>query len=140
MKNILIFIGAFVATSAVMMGFEFTNHMLYPFPEGLDTTNLAAIQQFGLTMPIFAFVMILLGWFFGTILGVWILNKYLVLKNEATKVKVIYGFAALLTALAIMNNFMYVGLGNRMWFEIITVPFFVLVAYLTMKFTIEYFE
>jgi hypothetical protein len=93
MKKILIFIGAFVATSCVMMVFEYTNHLMYPFPEGFDTTNLQAIQEFGKTMPIFAFVMILLGWFFGTILGVWILNKYLVVKNEATKVNVIYGFA-----------------------------------------------
>jgi hypothetical protein len=127
-----------LATSAVMMGFEFTNHMLYPFPEGLDTTNLAAIQQFGLTMPTFAFVMILLGWLFGTILGVRILNQYLVVKSGATKVKVIYGFAGLLTALAIMNNFMYVGLGNRLWFEIITVPFFIVVTYLTLRFINNY--
>lgn len=134
MKNTLIFIGAFVATSVVMMGFEFTNHMLYPFPEGMDTTNLAAIQQFGLTMPTFAFMMILLGWLFGTILGVWILNKYLVVKSGATKVKVIYGFAGMLTALAIMNNFMYVGLGNRLWFEVLTVPVFIVVTYLTLRF------
>jgi hypothetical protein len=134
MKNTLVFIGAFVATSVVMTGFEFTNHLMYPFPEGLDTTNLIAIHQFGLTMPTFAFVMILLGWFFGTILGVWILNKYLVVKSEVVKVKVIYGFAVLLTALAIINNFMYVGLGNRLWFEVLTVPFFILVAYLTLKF------
>lgn len=134
MKNILIFIGAFVATSVVMMAFEFTNHLLYPFPAGLDTTNLAAIQEFGKTMPTFAFIMIVLGWLFGTVLGVWILDKYLVKGSEEMKIKIIYGFAILLTALAIMNNFMYVGLGNRLWFEVVTVPFFVLVTYLTLKF------
>lgn len=134
MKNTLIFVGAFVATSAVMMAFEYTNHLLYPFPVGLDTTNLAAIQEFGKTMPAFAFVMILLGWLFGTILGVWILNKYLAKGSEEMKIKIIYGFAILLTVLAIMNNFMYVGFGNRLWFEILTIPVFILVTYTTLKF------
>jgi hypothetical protein len=59
---------------------------------------------------------------------------YLVVKNEATKVNVIYGFAALLTVLAVMNNFMYVGLGNRPWFEIITMPIFFVVTYFSLKY------
>jgi hypothetical protein len=134
MKKFLIFIGAFVGTSCVMMCFEYANHLMYPFPEGLDTNNLQAIQEFGKTMPTFAFVMILLGWFFGTILGIFILQKYLQV-NIKNKIWTIYIFALTLTLLAIWNNYMYIGLGNRLWFELLTPIFFLLTTFLYINLT-----
>ncbi len=134
MKKYAICLLAFVSTSAVMMTFEFANHLLYPFPETLDTQNLQTIQEFSKTLPTFALVMILLGWFFGTMLGVCILHKYLKIEDAKHKLNIIYVFASLLTALAVMNNCLYIGLGNRFWFEVLTLPFFFIVTHFTLKY------
>lgn len=133
-KQVGVFIGAFVATSVVMTGFEYINYLLFPFPAGLDLNNINSLQEFSMTLPTSTFVMILLGWFFGTMLGVWILQKFLKIENAVLKIRMIYGFAGFLTLLAIFNNYMFVGLGNRLWFEILPIPFFFATTYLTIKY------
>jgi len=130
MKKYLYLLLAFVLTSAVMTLFEFINSFIFPFPEFLDRNNLEAVRAFTVTMPDTALIMILLGWFFGTILGTYTVLKF----TKSTKL--IYIHAGVLTILAVINNYLFMGT-DRLWFSVLTLPFFFVVAWGTKKYIFD---
>lgn len=126
MQKYLYLLLAFVATSAVMMGFEFTNSFFFPFPEGLDTNNLEVVRAFSSSLPYTAMIMVFLGWLFGTIVGTIIILK------KIGEVKFAYILAGILTFFALANNYLFVP--EKIWVQFVTVPFFFLVVHFTSKY------
>jgi hypothetical protein len=60
---------AIVLASATMMVVETINSFLFPFPEGVDTMDLAAVQAFAQTLPAAAFWVVIFGWLLGAVVG-----------------------------------------------------------------------
>ena len=69
MRNMLAVIAGFVVAAAVMMGFEFANSLLFPFPPGMDTNDLEAVRAFAATMPLSALILVAAGWTIGSFAG-----------------------------------------------------------------------
>ena len=54
MRNILSVVAGVAVAFAVMMGFEFANSRLYPFPPGMDVFDAAQVRAFAASMPLSA--------------------------------------------------------------------------------------
>lgn len=130
MKNHFNLLLAFVATSAVMMIFEFTNSLLFPFPEGMDQNSLAAVRSFSAGLPDTAMILVFCGWLFGTILGTSILLKRV--QERAVAMKLAYILAVILTLFALLNNFLFIP--DKIWVQVVTIPFFACVVYVVTKY------
>jgi hypothetical protein len=126
MKKYLYLLLAFVAASAVMMLFEFTNSKLFPFPLELDTNDLEAVRAYSATMPDTVMSMVFLGWLFGTVLATWILLKY------TRDVTLAYIHAGILTVLALGNNYLFIP--AKVWVQIVTLPFFFIVVWVVHRY------
>ena len=58
-----------VAAFCTVMLVEWLSHQVYPLPPGLDFKDPEQVRQFTSTLPLGAFLLILLGWLLGTISG-----------------------------------------------------------------------
>ena len=63
-----VLLGVLVAFCTVML-VEWLGHQVYPPPPDLDFKNPEQVRQFTSTLPLGAFLLILLGWLLGTISG-----------------------------------------------------------------------
>ncbi|MBP9669595.1 MAG: hypothetical protein KBE09_04890 [Candidatus Pacebacteria bacterium] len=106
----------------VMLAFEFANSYLFPFPEGLDRMNLEAVRAFAQTLPASAYILVLLGWFFGSCAAGWALSRYLPTAT-VLHVLVIGGF---LTLNGVLNNLMLL---HPWWVNLFGLPLFVIGSY-----------
>lgn len=52
---------------AVIFAFEFLNSRLFPFPPGMDTSNLEQVRSFAGSMPGTALVLLLAAWILGSL-------------------------------------------------------------------------
>jgi hypothetical protein len=69
LRNIsAVLLGVVVAFCTVML-VEWLSHQVYPLPPGLDFKNPEQVRQFTSSLPLGAFLLILLGWLLGTISG-----------------------------------------------------------------------
>lgn len=55
-EKVLPLIIGFVAASIVMMAFEYTNSLLFPFPNGFDTSNLEAVRVFAVNISLAIYI------------------------------------------------------------------------------------
>ena len=62
---------AFVLVQAA----EMVVHQMHPFPSGMDTKDMTSIKAFVATLPVSAFILVLLGWFVGTVTGTFTASK-----------------------------------------------------------------
>ena len=53
-------------------GMEMVTHSLYPPPPGTDMSNFAAVKTYVASLPMPAYVLVLLGWLIGTLLGTFV--------------------------------------------------------------------
>jgi hypothetical protein len=67
-KPLGVAIGAIIAITCVQVA-EMITHHFYPFPPGADTHDMATIKRFVTTLPLPGFLIVLAGWFAGTLLG-----------------------------------------------------------------------
>lgn len=123
-KNILtIFLGLAVAFVTMML-FEFMNSFFFPFPAGMNINDIAQVRAFTQTLPWTAYILVLLGWATGSLLGGFAMHKY---NPGKTILAIIVG--VLLSILGVIN---FVMLTYPIWVMIIGMVFLfggVLVTY-----------
>lgn len=97
-KTISVVVGL-VATFLVMMSFEFTNSLLYPFPSGFDTSNALQIKGFIETNSPNIFFLVVAGWISGSLVGGIVIAK--ISKSRSPVSSIVAGF--ILTMLQLLN-------------------------------------
>ncbi len=68
-RGILGFFAGLIVAWLFVFGAEAVTHRLYPFPPHTDMHDMTTIKNFVATLPIAAFIIVLAGWFFATLLG-----------------------------------------------------------------------
>lgn len=123
-------IAGLLTASVIMMVFEFVNSLIYPFPEGFDTTDLEALRTFTATLPWTAYILVLLGWALGAFKAGCI-TSYLA-KEEAYRLSFLVG--AILTLLGIWNNLL---VGHNAAFNLLSLPMFIIFTYLGHRYLLR---
>ena len=109
-----VLVGAVVAV-ACMMTAEAINHRLYRIPQ-VDPKDKEAIQHLIATLPAGAFVLVLVGWLVGTLLGTFLAAK---IGNSRVPAYIV---AALLLIGGIVNAVM---LPQPIWYDALSILIFV---------------
>lgn len=117
-KKFLAAIAGLCSAFAIMMAFEATNSLFFPFPAGMDLNDIHAVQAFAKTLPWTAYIMVLLGWAFSSIFAGWISTK--ISHEKSMKLAIFIGIV--LTILGTANVFM---LEHPVWFTVIGLPLFI---------------
>lgn len=126
MRNILSVVAGVAVAFAVMMGFEFANSRLYPFPPGMDVFDAAQVRAFAASMPLSALVLVALGWTIGSFAGGYLTTR---IAGAATaRLALITG--AVLTVGGMLNAWM---IQNPWWFHFGGLPVFLIFAYLGFR-------
>jgi predicted signal transduction protein with EAL and GGDEF domain len=126
MKKILPVLAGIFSAFAVMMTFEFTNSLLFPFPADLDTQSLEQVRAFAAQMPLTALILVALGWMIGSTLGGYLSTK--LAKTSSAQPALIVGIV--LTLLGAVNACM---IQNPLWFHVGGLAFFIIFSYLGFK-------
>lgn len=108
-------LAGFITASIVMMIFEYANSFLYPIPADLDWRDPEAVRAFTGSLPWTAYVLVLLGWAFGSYKGGWV-TAYLA---GETKFRASLILATLLVAAGIYNVML---IGHDIVFTVIGLP------------------
>lgn len=119
LRNIGAVVAGLIAAMAIMMACEFTNSLLYPFPEGMDVYDSEAVRRFAATMPLQALALVALGWSVGSFAGGFLATR--IATNKSAVPALI--LAGLLTAAGALNAWM---IQNPPWFHAGGLPIFVL--------------
>jgi hypothetical protein len=122
-RNALAVVIGFVAASAVMMSFEYANHLLYAFPDGLETSTVEALRTFAASLPLKAMILVVLGWITGSFVAGWVCTNVAVSHKHAVATVV----GALLTVGGIVNAWM---IQNPLWVFLCGLPLFFVFTYL----------
>ncbi len=113
----------------VMIAFEFTNMLMYPFPAGFDANNLEQVRAFTKTLPLLAFIMVLLGWTIGSFAAGIVASRLTQPDlNHGRVITLIAG--SLLTALGLFNNFVFLVGVQPLWFVTLGTVSFIIFSYL----------
>jgi len=123
LRNALSVIAGLVAAVAIMMGCEYANSLLHPFPEGMNTQDIEAVRNYAATMPLQALVLVAIGWTAGSFVGGFVATRAAG-GHTAGPALVL---AVLLTAAGGLNAWM---IQNPAWFHAGGLPVFVLFAML----------
>ena len=123
LRNALSVIAGLVAAVAIMMGCEYANSLLHPFPEGMNTQDIEAVRNYAATMPLQALVLVAIGWIAGSFVGGFVATRAAG-GHTAGPALVL---AVLLTAAGGLNAWM---IQNPAWFHAGGLPVFVLFAML----------
>lgn len=122
-KSLAVFLAVVVA-SATMMVVETINSFLFPFPPGLDTMDLAAVQAFAQTLPAAAFWVVIFGWLLGAVVGgvvvTLISRRWGAAEAQAKKLAWVTGCVLLL--LGIVNSFVILPGIHPLWFHFVSLP------------------
>lgn len=119
LRNIAAGIAGFITAGAVMMACEYTNSLLYPFPEGMDIYNAEQVRQFAASMPLQALILVTVGWVVGSFSGGFVATK-IADQNSPTPALIL---AVILTLAGGVNAWM---IQNPAWFHAGGLPIFVL--------------
>lgn len=106
--------------------FEVLNSFLFPFPLGMNTSDLNAVRKFAQSMPPTLFFIVLFGWMVGTVLA------SLLILHKTQSAKGVYVCAGILTVMALINNFVLLPGVHPVWFHIVGLPLFMCSAYATV--------
>lgn len=123
LRNAISVIAGLVSAVAIMMGCEYANSLLHPFPEGMNTQDIEAVRNFAGTMPLQALVLVAVGWTAGSFVGGFVATRAAG-GHTAGPALVL---AVLLTAAGGLNAWM---IQNPAWFHAGGLPLFVLFAML----------
>lgn len=69
LRGVLAVVLGVVLGGLIVFGVEMLGHILYPHPEGLDPQDREAVRAYVATAPTGALLMVLAGWFLGTLGG-----------------------------------------------------------------------
>jgi hypothetical protein len=118
-RAIIAVIAGFVSAFAVMMAFELTNSLLFPFPVGLDVYDANQVRDFAASMPLSALILVATGWMSGSFVGGYIATVAAG-EDNLTPAHIT---GVLLTASGALNAWM---IQNPLWFHFGGLPVFVL--------------
>jgi hypothetical protein len=127
-RNISAIIAGFLTASVLMLVCEYSNHLLFPFPTDMDTTDLDQVRAFAAQMPIQSLILVLIGWVTGSIASGWVTTS--VAKTRSITPALITG--ALLTIAGILNAWM---IWNPVWFHFGMLPVFLIGTYIGYRIT-----
>lgn len=68
-RKILAVIAGIIVAIVIVQLAELGVHRMHPFPPGMNEHDMAAIKAFVATLPVSAMVLVLVGWFVGTLAG-----------------------------------------------------------------------
>ncbi len=124
---ILPVLSGFVVASIVMMLFETVNSFLFPFPQGFNTHDGAAVRAFAAQFSPQIFYLVLIGWTVGAYVGGYVTAW---LSGEA---RFRHGavLAVLLVLAGILNYFI---VHSPLWFNLVAFPALGLGTYLGHKY------
>jgi hypothetical protein len=115
-RKVLAGVVGFVIAVACMMTAEQINHRIYPIPDNINFRDAEAVRRLVATLPAGAFVLVLVGWLVGTLLG-----TFLAAKIGRSRVPA-YVVGVLLLCGGIMNIAM---LPQPVWFDVVALLIFV---------------
>lgn len=121
-------LAGFISASVTMMIFEYINHLVFPFPQGMDPNSYEQIRAFTDSLPSTAYLLVWLGWCTGSFIGSLVTVK--LSKEKEYKLSLILGVVLFLAG--IFNNIM---IGSPMWFNIVSLPMFFVFTYLGFRFS-----
>jgi hypothetical protein len=110
-RNILAIVAAILAGGLVIMLIQALNAKLYPMPPGLDFKDSAAVKQYANSLPVGAFLMVLLSYLVGFTLAVFLAIRLSVSmpERQGLLTTMFFGAASVLNLLS---------LPHPMWFWI----------------------
>jgi len=120
-------IAGLLSAFAIMMLFEFVNSFFFPFPEGMEMTDVKAFTD---TLPWTAYVLVLLGWIVGSFMAGFITT--LLARETAYRLSLAVGI--ILTLLGVLNNMM---IGHDIVFNVIGLPMFIIFTYLGHRYRLR---
>jgi predicted signal transduction protein with EAL and GGDEF domain len=123
MKKILPILAGIFSAFAVMMTFEFTNSLLFPFPADLDTQSLEQVRAFAAQMPLTALILVALGWMIGSTLGGYLSTKL----SKTTSMQPALTVGIVLTLLGAVNAWM---IQNPLWFHVGGLTIFIIFSFI----------
>jgi predicted signal transduction protein with EAL and GGDEF domain len=124
MKKILPILAGIFSAFAVMMTFEFTNSLLFPFPADLDTQSLEQVRAFAAQMPLTALILVALGWMIGSTLGGYLSTKL----SKTTSMQPALTVGIVLTLLGAVNAWM---IQNPLWFHVGGLTIFIIFSFIS---------
>lgn len=116
-RSVLAVVAGVVVAGIVMMGCEFANSRLHPFPEGMDVYDTEKVRSFAATMPLSALVLVAIGWTVGSFAGGFVTTR--IAQSPLPTPAQITGL--ILTALGAVNAWM---IQNPAWFHWGLLPVF----------------
>ena len=117
-RNILSGIAALFAAFIIMMVFEYTNSLIFPFPTGFDVTNTDAVRAFTQSLPWNAYILVWLGWIISSFVAGWLSTTI----SKTTTMFIPLTLGIILTLLGLANNLM---IGAPLWVTIIGLFLFI---------------
>ena len=120
-KNILYVLSGVIIGGAVIYLVESIGHKIYPLPENLDWTDAEALGDHIATLPIGAFVMVLLAYLLGSLAGGFMTVLY---KNSGMSNSITVGI--ILTLLGLLNLIM---IQHPTWFIVVSLSLYAPSAY-----------
>jgi hypothetical protein len=116
LRNIISVIIGLITAIITFVIAEYINHALYPFPQDIKTQN--ALQEYMLQLPLGYWLIILAGWFTGSLLSGILIQK--ISKSSNIYLSLIAGIV--LTLSSIYNLF---ALPHPLWFSVLAVILFI---------------
>ncbi len=116
-------IAGFIVASVVMMIFEYINSFIFPIPADLDWKDPEAVRALTESLPWTAYILVLLGWAFGSYKGGWVTTRLSGEKKFRTSLAL-----AIILVLAGVWNVMLIG--HDIVFTVIGLPLLFLGTYL----------
>lgn len=121
-KKILAVLSGIIVAVATMFLFEGINSNFFPLPKDVNLNDPEVVKNLFLNLPATAFILVIMGWFFGAFLGGFTV-KYLSKEEKPTLAWILGGA---LTLSSIANVMM---LPHPIWVTVIAVVIFIPAAY-----------
>lgn len=126
MKNFLITLGALFASMLVIMLVQLLSGLVYPPPTGLDFQNEVEVARWANSMPVGAYLMVMLAYVLGSFTGGWIVGRF------ASQYHIIR--AAIIGTLLMLAGFMNLAaIPHPLWFSVLSTISFIPMALLGAK-------
>ncbi len=74
-RKILAVVAGVILAGLVVYGVQAIGHQVYPPPENLDTKNMEAMKAYVATLPVGAFLFVLVAYILGSFAGGWLAAK-----------------------------------------------------------------
>ena len=126
LRNVLALLGAALVAMVLIACIQAVGGKLYPPPPGLDFNDKAAVARFAATLPLPAFLIILVSYLVGVTVGAWLACRISVTEKRRQGVMI----GALFVVASIMN---LASLPHPAWFWVANLAIVPFAAWLGMR-------